>query len=223
MLLCIADVLSPELLARVRKSLTRAAFHDGRQTAGWAARDVKANLQLPADSPSYPPLESLVREALVRNELFVLATMPKAMRPVMFNRYDTGMSYGDHVDDAIMGSNPSIRTDVSFTLFLSEPAEYEGGELILDDVMGTQSYKMPAGSLVLYPSVYLHRVEPVTSGSRLAAVGWVQCMVRDSAKRQILFDIESVRRNVMRQQGKSADFDTLSKCGSNLLRMWAEP
>ncbi len=223
MLICIADVLGKDALARVKAGLASETFVDGQRTAGWAARGVKRNLQLGGESSRYAELDSLVREALAANDVFVLATMPKVVRPVLFNRYDTGMSYGDHVDDALMGPHGSVRSDVSFTLFLSDPTEYGGGELVIEDVSGAQPYKLAAGSLVLYPSSYLHRVELVSSGTRLAAVGWLQCMVRDPSRRQIIFDIERVRRSLFERDGKSQEFDALSRCGSNLLRMWAEP
>jgi PKHD-type hydroxylase len=129
------------------------------------------------------------------------------------------MAYGTHVDDALMGG---MRTDISFTLFLSDPESYDGGELVTESHAGEQPFKLPAGSLVLYPSTTLHRVEPVTRGSRLAAVGWVRSLVRDPARRELLFDLDTARKALFDRDGKSPEFDLLSKCGANLLRMWAE-
>jgi PKHD-type hydroxylase len=149
--------------------------------------------------------------------------MPKTLRPLLFSRYTSGMGYGDHVDNALMGEKPSMRSDLSFTLFLSGPADYEGGELVIEDTtQGTHAHKLDAGSLVLYESSSLHRVEPVRSGVRQVAVGWVQCLVRDPRQRQILFDLEVLRLQLFQQQGKTAQFDTLSKTASNLMRMWVD-
>ena len=145
------------------------------------------------------------------------------MRPILFSRYTGGMGYGDHVDNALMGDESRIRSDLSFTLFLSAPSEYEGGELTIEDTRGTQAYKLDAGALVLYASDTLHRVETVTSGVRQVAVGWVQSLIRDPRQRQIVFDLEVVRRQLFQQQGKTPQFDMLSKSISNLWRLWVEP
>lgn len=220
---CIAEILTTAQLQQVRQLLAEQPFHSGSKTAGWAATLVKNNEQLDANGPHYEKLQQLIITALAANEVFALAAMPKALRPLLFSRYTSGMGYGDHVDNALMGEEPRIRSDLSFTLFLSAPDEYEGGELIIEDTAGTQAHKLDAGALVLYPSDTIHRVETVTSGVRQVAVGWVQCLIRDPRQRQILFDLEVVRRQLFQQQGKTAEFDTLSKSCSNLWRLWAEP
>ena len=220
---CIADVLSASQLHDARKLLADQPYQSGSKTAGWAAALVKNNEQLDPAARHYEQLQKLVVTALTGNEVFVLAAMPKAMRPILFSRYAAGMGYGDHVDNALMGDEARIRSDLSFTLFLSATDEYEGGELTIEDTRGTQAYKLDAGGLVLYPSDTLHRVEAVTSGVRHVAVGWIQSLVRDPRQRQILFDLEVVRRQLFQAQGKTAQFDVLSKSISNLWRLWIEP
>ena len=219
MIVCIADILAPPLLAEARGRLGEGRFVDGRATAGWHARLVKANEQLSAGDPRNAELAEKVRRAIQAHGLFELAARPKTVRPVTFSRYAPGMAYGSHVDDAVMGG---VRTDVSFTLFLSDPAGYEGGELVIETTGGEQAIKLEAGSMVVYPSGALHRVEPVTGGMRLAAIGWAQSLVRDPARREILFDLDTARRSLFQQSGKTAEFDLLSKSVSNLLRLWAE-
>jgi len=220
---CIANVLTPEQLQEVRTLLADQPFQSGSRTAGWAATLVKNNEQLDPTARHYEKLQQLVASALTANEVFALAAMPRAMRPMLFSRYTGGMGYGDHVDNALMGEESRIRSDLSFTLFLSDPGEYEGGELTIEDTRGTQAYKLEAGALVLYASDTLHRVETVTSGVRQVAVGWVQSLIRDPRQRQILFDLEVVRRQLFQQAGKTSQFDTLSKSISNLWRLWVEP
>jgi PKHD-type hydroxylase len=147
------------------------------------------------------------------------AARPKAIVRLLISRYEPGMAYGTHVDDALMGG---MRTDLSFTLFLCEPESYEGGALVMDDAYGEREVRLPAGELILYASTALHRVEPVTSGVRLAAVGWVRSFVRDSSRREVLFDLETALRGVHETAGKTPLFDLLAKTRTNLLRMWAE-
>lgn len=223
MILCIANVLSGEELARLRGALERVRFVDGKATAGWHARLVKHNTQAEAGSRKVRELQRMVAEALERNALFGLAARPRTVRPVLFSRYKPDMAYGAHVDDAIMGGSEPMRSDVALTLFLSDPGDYDGGELVLDTTAGEQDFKLVAGAMVVYPSSTLHRVEPVTRGARLAAVSWVQSLVRDPAKREILFDLDTTRRALFEREGKNADFDRLSKSVANLLRLWAEP
>jgi PKHD-type hydroxylase len=220
---CIAEILSNAQLQQIRQLLADQPFQSGNVTAGWAATLVKNNEQLDPKARHYEKLQQLIVSALAANEVFALAAMPKALRPLLFSRYTTGMGYGEHVDNALMGDEPRIRSDLSFTLFLSAPGDYEGGELVIEDTSGTHAHKLDAGSLVLYPSDTLHRVETVTSGVRQVAVGWVQCLIRDPRQRQILFDLEVVRRQLFQQQGKTAEFDSLSKSCSNLWRLWADP
>lgn len=220
---CIAEILTTAQLQRVQALLAEQPFHSGNKTAGWAATLVKNNEQLDPQARHYESLQQLIVSALAANEVFALAAMPKALRPVLFSRYTAGMAYGDHVDNALMGEEPRVRSDLSFTLFLSAPGQYEGGELVIEDTSGTHEYKLDAGALVLYPSDTLHRVETVTSGVRQVAVGWIQCLIRDPRQRQILFDLEVVRRQLFQQQGKTAEFDSLSKSCANLWRLWADP
>ncbi|HEX5651243.1 MAG TPA: Fe2+-dependent dioxygenase [Steroidobacteraceae bacterium] len=220
---CIANVLSAAQLQEVHTLLADQPFQSGSRTAGWAATLVKNNEQLDPTARQHQKLQQLVVSAVTGNEVFALAAMPKAMRPLLFSRYTAGMGYGDHVDNALMGDESRIRSDLSFTLFLSAPSEYEGGELTIEDTRGTQAYKLEAGALVLYASDTLHRVETVTAGVRHVAVGWVQCLIRDPRQRQIVFDLEVVRRQLFQQQGKTPQFDVLSKSISNLWRLWVEP
>lgn len=223
MILCIGDVLEPDALARVRAGLERVEFRDGRETAGWHARTVKRNTQARGGDRRVAALRDEVGGILERHALFRMAARPRRTTPVLFSRYEPGMEYGAHVDDAVMGSpDGPVRTDLSFTLFLSDPDDYDGGELVTDTTAGEQRYKLPGGSLVLYPSSTLHRVNPVTRGARLAAVGWVQSQVRDPARREILFDLDTARRQLFDAHGKTEQFDAVSKSLANLLRMWAE-
>lgn len=223
MILCIGDVLGGDALARVRRELEQVEFRDGRETAGWHARTVKNNLQARAGDSRIAGLRSEVDRVLGQHPVFQMAARPRRTTPVLFSRYEPGMEYGAHVDDAVMnGPNGPVRTDVSFTLFLSGPDDYDGGELVTDTTAGEQSYKLPAGALVLYPSSTLHRVSPVTRGQRLAAVGWVQSQVRDPAQREVLFDLDTARRQMFEAGGKTEQFDAVSKSLANLLRMWAE-
>jgi PKHD-type hydroxylase len=211
-ILCIQGVLSATDLADLRRKAEGARFRDGRETAGWHARLAKDNEQAASD-------EQLARR-LIDNEVFALAVRPKRLAPVMISRYAQGKSYGTHVDDALMGG---VRSDVSFTVFISAPADYDGGELVLERPEGEQSFKLEAGDAVVYPSTHLHRVNPVTRGTRLVAVGWAQSLVRRAEHRELLFDLDTARRTLFAREGKSAEFDLLSKSLSNLLREWAEP
>jgi len=168
-------------------------------------------------------LRAEVEKALTEHPLFHMAARPAKMTPLMFSRYRDGMTYGNHVDDPVMGRGPGrLRTDISFTLFLDDPESYDGGELVTDTTAGEQSYKLPAGSAVIYPSSTLHRVEPVSRGQRRVAIGWVQSTIRDPAQREVLFDLDSARRQLFEREGKSAEFDLLTKSLANLQRFWAE-
>ena len=217
MQIVIGGVLSAADLDSVRLALNGARFVDGRTTAGFAARTVKQNLQA-ATEPALEATHALVRERILANDVFGLAVRPKALS-LMFSRYDPGMHYGAHVDDAIMHG---MRADVAFTLFVSDPQSYDGGELVLDTAAGEDAIKLPAGALVAYPATSLHRVAEVTRGARLGAVGWVRSFVRDPAQRELLFDLDSARRKLFAQHGSTPEFDLLSKSLANLMRMWAE-
>ena len=216
----IADVLDAAGVAAAIETLANARFVDGRATAGWSARLVKNNLQAPSHAdPSIAALRDTIAAKILANQLFRMAARPKALTPLILSRYEPGMAYGTHIDDAIMRD---MRTDVSFTLFLSDPASYDGGELVIETTGGEDDVKLPAGSLVAYPSTTLHRVAPVTRGARLAAVGWVRSYIRDAARRELLFDLDTVRNALFVREGKTAELDLLSKTSANLLRMWAE-
>jgi PKHD-type hydroxylase len=218
MLITIADILSPADLDEIRTMLGAMRFEDGRATAGWSARLVKDNEQA-REGAALSLLRERVTKAIMDNEVFSLAARPKVLTPLIFSRYGEGKQYGSHVDNPLMNG---IRTDVSFTLFLGSPDSYDGGELVIESVSGEEEVKLPAGHLVAYDSTSLHRVAPVTRGERLVAVGWAQSYVRDSAKRELLFDLETAKRNLFAQSGKTPEFDLLSKSSANLFRMWAE-
>jgi PKHD-type hydroxylase len=218
MLLSIADVLSAADVEDVRTGLATATFVDGKATAGWSARLVKSNLQA-SRGPDLERVRGLIDTRLREHPVFALAVRPKTILGPMFSRYEPGHAYGTHVDDALMGG---VRTDVSFTLFLADPDNYDGGELVIDTAAGEEAFKLPPGSAVAYPSSTLHRVTPVTRGARLAAIGWVRSFVRDPAQRELLFDLETARRRLFDREGKSADGDLLAKCAANLVRMWCD-
>src|SRR5215468_12281890 len=211
MQIVIGNVLSAEEIKLVR-------VVDGRATAGFAARMVKNNRQAEG-ARSLDTIRKLVAERVLGNEVFRLAVRPKALSPLLFSRYEKGMRYGSHVDDALMDG---MRTDVSFTLFLSEPKSYDGGELAIEGVSGEETFKLDAGALVAYSATSLHHVSEVTRGARLAAVGWVRSFVRDPARRELLFDLDTARRQIFAREGKSTEFDLVSKSLANLLRMWVE-
>jgi PKHD-type hydroxylase len=220
MFIRIAEVLDAAGLEAVRGALDDPAlFEDGRRTAGWHARELKRNLQASRGSSLTQGVLRRIEQALLGHEVFIAAARPKRLVRLLISRYEPGMTYGTHVDDALM---EGVRTDLSFTLFLSDPESYEGGALVIEDSYGERPIRLPAGELILYPSTSLHRVEPLSSGVRLAAVGWVRSYIRDPARREVLFDLEMALRQVHAQEGKSAVFDTLVKSRTNLLRLWAE-
>lgn len=219
MQIVVGNVLSAADLETVRAALHRAHFVDGRTTAGFAARTVKNNTQTAGGDRAIETVRRLVTERILANEVFRLAVRPKALTPLMFSRYEPGMNYGSHVDDALM---QGMRTDVSFTLFLSDPESYEGGELVIESAGGEDAVKLDAGALVAYPTTTLHRVNEVTQGERIAAVGWARSFIRDAAQRELLFDLDTARRQMFQRDGKSAEFDLISKSLANLMRMWAE-
>lgn len=222
MILCIENILTADTLKGIVASLETAEFVDGKTTAGWHATLVKHNTQLKSSDAVAQELRTTVIQALQKNALFQMAVRPKTIRVPLFSRYEAGMSYGTHVDNAIMGDSPAMRSDVSLTLFLSSPDAYEGGELVIEDTQGVQPFKLAAGSAIVYPSTTLHRVEPVTEGVRLVAVTWVQSLVRDAGDREILFDLDTARQILFETHGKTPEFDLISKSHANLLRKWAE-
>lgn len=224
MLLHVPDILSRDELARVRAALVAAEWTDGRETAGVQGARVKRNEQLPDASPLRAELGAVVLAALARSPLYFAAALPlKALAP-RFNRYQDGGEYGFHVDGAVMsnGERGHLRSDVSCTLFLNDPEEYDGGELVVADTYGEHEVKLPAGDLILYPSSSLHRVEPVTRGARLASFFWVQSMVRDDARRAMLFEMDAAIES-LRASGAGGDAVLrLTGIYHNLLRQWAE-
>jgi PKHD-type hydroxylase len=226
MLLQIPEVLSADSVQQVRAILATAQWADGRITAGSQSAQVKNNLQLPEDSRAAREARSIVLEALQRNALFFTAALPKAIFPPLFNRYEgAANAFGNHVDNAVRtvaATGARIRTDVSATLFLSEPSEYDGGELVIEDTFGTQTVKLPAGHLVLYPASSLHRVEAVTRGARIASFLWVQSMVREPERRRLLFEMDMAILALRTQYGEIPAAVSLTGSYHNLLRMWAE-
>ena len=219
MLIMIANVLDAENVQWLRDNLAQVRYVDGRQTAGREARLVKRNDQVDRADPLLARMQDLVTDRLLDHQLFRMAARPHLVRPPLFSRYEPGMAYGSHVDDAIMGG---MRTDLSVTVFLSDPEDYDGGELVIESTAGEQDVKLAAGDAVVYPTTFLHRVAPVTKGERLAAVTWVRSLVRDSAKSEMLFDLETARHALFERLGKTPELDLLAKTQSNLLRRWAE-
>ena len=193
MLIRIPDVLTQEALVQARALLAETDWADGRVTAGEQSAQAKYNLQVPESAPQARQLGEMVLRALGRNALFNAAALPLRVFPPLFNRYDSGMKFDAHVDNAVRfvpGANIRVRTDISATLFLSEPSDYDGGELVIEDTYGTQSVKLPAGHMVLYPATSLHRVTPITRGARVASFFWIQSMVKDDGQRRELFELD---------------------------------
>lgn len=224
MLLAIPNVLSPEQVAEARKILEAAEWIDGRDTAGHQGARVKKNLQLPLRSPAAEQLGEMILKALAASPLFMSAALPARILPPMFNRYEVGQTFGTHVDGAIrmLGNGNSVRTDVSCTLFFSNPDEYDGGELIVEDTYGSKSVKLPAGHMILYPSTSLHRVNPVTRGVRLCSFFWLQSMIRDDSRRSLLFDMDVAIQRLAGQMPDHPSVVQLTGIYHNLLRQWAE-
>ena len=225
MLLQIPDVLTAEQVASCRELLEAADWIDGRVTAGHQSARAKDNLQLPEDHEHARTLGDTIIAALERNPLFMAAALPLKVFPPLFNRYQDGQSFGNHVDNAIRqvtGTPHRVRTDLAATLFFTNPEEYDGGELVVEDTYGLHSVKLPAGSLVLYPASSVHHVRPVTSGARIASFFWIQSMVRDDGKRTLLFDLDVA---IQRLAGDVPDHTSVVELTSlyhNLLRRWAD-
>jgi len=225
MLLQIPDVLTAVQVAEARQILDAAEWIDGRVTAGHQSARAKDNMQLPEDHPASRQLGDMILGALQRNPLFISAALPLRVFPPLFNRYQGGQSFGSHVDNAIRqvsGSGARIRTDLSATLFLADPSEYDGGELLIEDTYGVHSVKLPAGHMILYPSTSLHHVRPVTRGARLASFFWIQSMVRDDGERTLLFDLDNAIQRVAGEVPDSAAPVQLTAVYHNLLRRWAD-
>ncbi len=218
MILVIANVLDVHEMGALRAATDKLDFVDGKTTAGRYARDVKQNLQA-KPSKVLDGMFEKVRAALMANEVFQAGARPRKFARMLLSRYRSGMEYGLHVDDAIMNGN---RTDLSFTLPLSDPEDYDGGGLVIDDGIEERVIRLAAGDAVLYSTSALHRVEPVTRGERMAFVGWITSRVRDESRREVLYDLDVATREVFATSGKTPAFDRLFKAKSNLYRMWAD-
>lgn len=226
MMLPIPDVLDREGVARIRAIIDAGAWADGNATSGPQSALAKKNEQLPEDSAAAQEAGRLVLDALARSPLFIAAALPLKIFPPLFNRYQSGEAFGTHIDNAVRihrGSEFRVRTDLSATLFLEEPDAYAGGELVVEDNLGANAVKLPAGHLLLYPASSLHRVEPVTRGARVASFFWVQSMVRDDGARAILFDLDRSIQAIAAGRGQSdAEVIRLTGVYHNLLRRWAD-
>jgi PKHD-type hydroxylase len=224
MLMHISGILDREQLARLRTALDGAAWTDGRETVGAQGARVKRNLQLPDTSPLRLELGREVSEAVARHPLFHAAVLPQRILPPRFNRYEGGGHYGFHVDGAVMAlpEGGQLRSDVSCTLFLSEPEEYDGGELIVSDLYGEHEVKLPAGDAIVYPSSSLHEVRPVTRGARLAAFFWVQSLVRDDGQRRLLLELDTSIQRLTQSGADAQAVLQLTGIYHNLLRRWSQ-
>ncbi len=222
MLTCIPEVLKAQELERIDELLARANYQDGKRSAGYRAKRVKNNLQLERDDPNRQEINTIVLEALTRNRLFQRIAIPRSIRPPLISRYEPGMAYGAHVDDALMGGASRVRTDLAVTVFLSDRDQYEGGELMVGTSLGALAVKLPRGDAVVYPASTIHRVNPVSAGERLAAVTWVQSHVRDPLQRELLSDLDLLKQSLDQTNPADETTDLAFKVYSNLLRMWAE-
>lgn len=227
MLLTIPNVLSADEIVQIRGYLDKADWQDGVNTAGSMARNVKQNHQLDDTKEPAISLGTHILRALSQHPAFISAALPDKIYPPKFNRYSESEAYGAHIDSALMqlpNSNQTVRTDLSATLFLADPDEYDGGELVIETQYGTQSIKLDAGDLVLYPSTSLHQVSPVSRGARLASFFWIQSMVRDGQQRETLFELDqSVQRLTVELGADHSDVINLSGIYHNLIRQWAQP
>jgi PKHD-type hydroxylase len=226
MMIAIPEVLDAGGVARVRALIDGAGWIDGKVTAGQQSALAKHNRQLPEDAPAAREAGGLILDALGRSALFIAAALPLKVFPPLFNRYEGGEAFGTHVDNAVRilrGSDFRLRSDLSATLFLAEPGDYDGGELVVEDHLGTHAVKLPAGHLLLYPASSLHRVEPVRRGARIASFFWIQSMVRDDGERRTLFDLDHAIQAIGADRGQG-DPVTIRLTGvyHNLLRRWAD-
>lgn len=225
MLLHVPQVLSADALKRCRDIIDRADWADGRITAGSQSEQVKNNRQLPEDGEASRAARAIVLEALSTSAMFFTGALPKKIFPPLFNRYDgSANTFGNHIDNSVRtwaATGAHVRTDLSATLFLSEPHEYDGGELVIEDTFGTQAIKLAAGDMILYPASSVHRVEAVTRGTRLASFFWIESMVRDDAQRRLLFDMDMAILALRESTGDNDTSVRLTGCYHNLMRMWA--
>lgn len=225
MLVRVPALLSAQEVAQCRNVLSRSQWVDGKITAGAQSAQAKKNLQIPENSKEARELGELILQRLGRNELFTSAALPLRVFPPLFNRYDADMKFDTHIDNSIRfvpGAPIRVRTDLSATLFLTAPEDYDGGELVIEDTYGEQQVKLPAGDMVLYPASSRHRVNPITRGSRWASFFWIQSMVRDDGQRALLFDLDNAIQSLRKKDGESAEAVQLTGVYHNLIRRWAE-
>ncbi|MCG6971377.1 MAG: Fe2+-dependent dioxygenase [Gammaproteobacteria bacterium] len=223
MLLEISDVLDKNKLENIRAMLDKVTYVDGKLTAGQAAQRVKNNQEMQHGSKQAEFLDHLVMSSLAEHAAFRSGALPYRVAQPVLARYTPGMQYGDHIDDPIMGTGPhKFRTDVSVTVFLNDPDEYQGGELIINTTFGDKAVKLPAGSAVMYPSTSVHRVTEVTQGERIVAVVWLQSMVRDAAKRELLYQLDQARNTLLNTKPQAEETKQVDRSYVNLVRMWSE-
>lgn len=222
MITTIKQLLTPVQLQAINQLIRQGQFEDGKLTAGWHAEDVKNNRQWKADSELYDELNYNLGQALGQNPEFTAAAYPKLLQPFLISESSDGGHYGPHIDDALMGMNQIARSDISCTIFLNDARSYQGGELLMGYQGNELSYKLNAGDAIIYPSSTLHQVTPVSQGQRRVAVSWIESYIRNADQREILYDLDQARKDIMSKDGKSDSFDRISKSHANLLRMWAE-
>lgn len=225
MLLTIPQVLAKDEVRRLRQLIDAAAWADGKITAGTQSAQEKRNRQLPEDATVAAEARAIVLAGLARSGLFFTAALPQKVYPPLFNRYEPGMDFGSHIDNSVRtfaATGQHVRTDISATLFLSEPQDYEGGELVVEDTYGAHSVKLPAGDMVLYPGTSVHHVRPVSRGARVGSFFWVQSMIRDDAKRALLFDMDGAISSMRQDHGDTPPVVALTGTYHNLIRMWAD-
>jgi PKHD-type hydroxylase len=222
MLLRIPAVLDGKQLQTVRELLAQAPFVDGKLSAGLAARRVKHNEELAQDASQLKQLNEIVMGSLVSNSVYRSGALPHRVAAPYFARYTSAMEYGDHVDDPVMGPGPRYRSDIAITIFLSDPQSYDGGELIIRTSFGDSEIKLAAGDAIMYPASSLHRVAQVTRGERLVAVTWVQSLVRDAGKRELLYELNVAREKLLQTLPEAEETARVNTAYVNLVRMWAE-
>jgi PKHD-type hydroxylase len=223
MLLHLQNILDTAKLDNIRAMLGKVSFVDGKHSAGMAAEQVKNNLEMQQGTQQAQYLDQLVMGSLAENADFRSAALPYRVAQPVFARYTPGMRYGNHVDDPIMGSGPEkFRTDVAVTVFLNTPEDYQGGELVIQSPFGEQRVKYAAGDAVIYPANSVHRVEEVSQGERLVAVVWIQSMVRDAAKRELLFELDQARNTLLQQDAEDPTAQRVDRSYVNLIRRWSE-
>jgi PKHD-type hydroxylase len=223
MMLHLQNVLDPNQLDSVRRMLADAKFVDGKLSAGMAAKRVKQNLELDRQAQQMGILNNIVMNSLVQHPVYRAGALPLRVASPLYARYTPGMAYGDHLDDAIMGTEEGLyRSDVAITIFLNEPDQYDGGELVIRTAFGENAVKLPAGDAVMYPSSSLHRVSAVTRGERLVAVTWVQSLVRDPARRELLYELYQAREKLLKTLPDAPETAQVNTAYMNLIRMWGD-